>query len=703
MQVRCGWFVRVSLAAVILVATVAVTTGAVPVPAAGPDAPGAAPPASAQTWGVTGIDIASWQHPTGQPIDWGAVRRAGHAFAFIKATEGASSPGGGRYTNPWFAQDWVGAGAAGLYRGAYHYAQPTANPADAIGDARHFVRVTGTMNGALDLPPVFDLEEHNGLAPAQVAAWSSAWLGEVQRLTGRQPMIYTGPWFWDRYVNSAAFGGYPLWIASYGVSADTVARQIPRGWSSWTIWQWTSSGTVPGIVGPVDLNRFCCSLGTLAGLAAGSGQLAGNPFGNFEGATRLPGGSVEVGGWTIDPDTVAPIGVHVYADGRYVGQSVASVPRPDVGRAYPQYGDAHGFRATVSVPLTARQVCVYAINSGPGNLNPLLGCRTPRSDPLGVFGSATLVDDRQVRLRGWAVDPDSNNPVELHVYVNGRFRASVRADAPRPSVPAAYPGAGPNHGLDTQLRLREGSRTICVYAINVGPGTTNPNLGCRTVVVPGPSPLGNLEAAEALPGAVAVSGWAADPDAGGPVEVRFSVDGVAAGTTTTDAPRSDVTRSYAFATDPAFAATLSVVGSGPRTVCATAVNANAGESRSLGCRQVSLGANPIGNVDSATLAPGQVQVQGWALDPDTAGPIDVHVYVYDAGTPVDSAPTVANVVRFDVWQAYPAFGAFHGFDLTIAGLAPGERRVCAYAINVGPGSDNPLLGCRDVVITAPPA
>ena len=67
---------------------------------------------------LTGVDVASHQHPGGAPIDWVKVRAAGHSYALVKATEGTT------YTNPYFVDDWTGAGAAGLYRGAYHYARP---------------------------------------------------------------------------------------------------------------------------------------------------------------------------------------------------------------------------------------------------------------------------------------------------------------------------------------------------------------------------------------------------------------------------------------------------------------------------------------------------------------------------------------------------------------------------------------------------
>ena len=55
--------------------------------------------ASAADAVITGVDVASYQHPGGAAIDWGQVRSAGHRFAYVKASEGTS------YTNPYFAQD----------------------------------------------------------------------------------------------------------------------------------------------------------------------------------------------------------------------------------------------------------------------------------------------------------------------------------------------------------------------------------------------------------------------------------------------------------------------------------------------------------------------------------------------------------------------------------------------------------------------
>jgi hypothetical protein len=66
--------------------------------------------------------------------------------------------------------------------------------------------------------------------------------------------------------NSAAFTGYPLWIANYGVSAPTSLT-----WPTWTFWQYTSSGSVDGIPssGSTDVDQFHGDPQRLSDLALG--------------------------------------------------------------------------------------------------------------------------------------------------------------------------------------------------------------------------------------------------------------------------------------------------------------------------------------------------------------------------------------------------------------------------------------------------
>ena len=232
-------------------------------------------PSTASTAAITaagsgiflGPDVSSWQH-SGGAINWAAAAGASVSFAFIKATEGPA------YTNPYFAGDFAGAGNAGLYRGAYHFARPALPISTAADQARQFVAVTGVLHGALDLPPVLDLEASGGLGPADLANWTATWLSAVQQLTGRVPMIYASPNFWASALgNTTSLSGYPLWIARWTTASDPLP--LPGGWTSWLFWQYTSTGAVPGISGNVDLSRFCCSLAKLAEV---SGSPSGRPL-----------------------------------------------------------------------------------------------------------------------------------------------------------------------------------------------------------------------------------------------------------------------------------------------------------------------------------------------------------------------------------------------------------------------------------------
>lgn len=191
----------------------------------------------------TGVDVSSHQHS--RALNWAQAKADGVTFAYIKATEGTT------YTNPYFAGDWSATGSLGMYHGAYHYAHPSKGSAAA--QAAYFVKVAGLQRGSGVLPPVLDLEDTGGLGVRALCTWTMNWLQTVQQLTGRDPMIYVSPYFWQSHLgNSTAFHAYPLWVASYGVSQP----QVPGGWPTWSFWQSTSSGRINGIAGGVDIDHF---------------------------------------------------------------------------------------------------------------------------------------------------------------------------------------------------------------------------------------------------------------------------------------------------------------------------------------------------------------------------------------------------------------------------------------------------------------
>jgi GH25 family lysozyme M1 (1,4-beta-N-acetylmuramidase) len=204
-----------------------------------------------------GVDVSHWQGT----IAWSQVENAGVQFAFMKATEGTN------YTDTMLTRNWAATEQVGIYRGAYHFARPSVGSAPA--QARYFVSKVGSFKQPGVLPPVLDLEATGGLGPSALRTWVSTWLTTVEDLTGRTPILYFSPSFWESNMgNSAAFTRYPLWVAHYTTAS---APRVPGGWSTWTFWQRTSSGRVSGISGNVDMNRFNGSTAQLAKLAWTSG------------------------------------------------------------------------------------------------------------------------------------------------------------------------------------------------------------------------------------------------------------------------------------------------------------------------------------------------------------------------------------------------------------------------------------------------
>ena len=207
---------------------------------------------------VRGIDVASFQHPNGAAISWTSVARAGYKFAAVKTTEGDY------YVNPYAIGDIVAAMRAGLFATAYHFAIP--NITSGAFQAQFAVRGSRYAASGKALPLMLDIEydpytstdhtnECYGLSQSAMRSWISSFVSAARSLTGQYPIVYTTANWWDTCTGSStAFGADPMWVAAYGVSSPP----MPAGWKSYTFWQYSSGGTVPGVATPgsTDLSYF---------------------------------------------------------------------------------------------------------------------------------------------------------------------------------------------------------------------------------------------------------------------------------------------------------------------------------------------------------------------------------------------------------------------------------------------------------------
>lgn len=204
-----------------------------------------------------GIDVSRFQ----SHVNWPQVKQAGMSFAFARALDIA----GGTSGDSQFATNWAGIKAAGLRRGAYCFFRVNHDPAP---QAQLYLHLVGQMD-ADDLPPALDLEEggSQGFTAQQILAAAQVWLDTVQKALGKRPIVYTDQNTLTTFLkDSTALAGYPLWQAAYRATPP----HVPKGWSQWTFWQHSGTGSVAGIQGNVDLDYFNGSAADLDAFIHGS-------------------------------------------------------------------------------------------------------------------------------------------------------------------------------------------------------------------------------------------------------------------------------------------------------------------------------------------------------------------------------------------------------------------------------------------------
>jgi hypothetical protein len=300
-------------------------------------------------------------------------------------------------------------------------------------------------------------------------------------------------------------------------------------------------------------------------------------------------------------------------------------------------------------------------------------------------------------VTGWAADSTTTSSTKVTVTVDGKTASTLTASGSRPDVAKAYPAIGKLHGFSSTIQVAAGSHDVCVlgYAAN---GTDSKSIACSTVTVASGSPVGSSDSIAAVPGGVAVRGWALDPETTSPIKVQVAIDGKTASTLTASVTRADVAKIYpASGAAHGYSSTLAVTP-GTHSVCVTAINVGVGSNTPLGsCVTVRApGDNPIGSLDKATTTPTSVTLSGWALDGDTTGSIHVDVYVDGAAHRL-----TANATRSDIAKLYPSYGAAHGYSVTYK-LPAGKHTIRVYAINSGVGGNTTLWNSSVTIVDAAP-
>ena len=192
-----------------------------------------------------GVDVSAYQGD----IDWAKVKQSGIDFAIIRL--GYRGYESGKLVEDKYARENLKeAKEAGLRVGAYFFSQALSIK-ETDQEIEYMLEILGDTK--LDMPIVLDWEIP--ASNARTAKMDARTLTDIQRhfcgqmrSKGYSPMIYFN---WHQSENLyylSELEDYPFWLALY-------QDRMTYPWRV-EMWQWTASGTVPGIAGDVDINVY---------------------------------------------------------------------------------------------------------------------------------------------------------------------------------------------------------------------------------------------------------------------------------------------------------------------------------------------------------------------------------------------------------------------------------------------------------------
>ena len=187
------------------------------------------------------LDVSRWQGS----IDWDAVKRSGLISGVMIRAMGnsrarkASKP----YIDPYFARNYAECARLGLPVGGYYY---TCAVTQRQTEEELAALKTALRGKTFQLPLAIDVEDPRlrSLAPAKLSALVAEAAAQLEAW-GLYAMVYTYTNFADTALDMAALAAYDLWIADYRGKRPTRRHGM---------WQYTSSGKIPGIATGADLS-----------------------------------------------------------------------------------------------------------------------------------------------------------------------------------------------------------------------------------------------------------------------------------------------------------------------------------------------------------------------------------------------------------------------------------------------------------------
>ena len=188
-----------------------------------------------------GVDVSVFQGD----IDWEQVKAAGYEFAILRIGYRGYGEDGTLNADEKFEQNLKNARKAGMDVGVYFFSQ-------AVNEEEADFVLEHLKGQELQMPVVYDpehiLEDEartDGVTGEQFTQNAKVFCKAIEE-AGYDAMIYSNM-LWEAYeLDLEKLSDYPVWYADY--------EELPQTPYRFSMWQYSSTGSVPGIDGNVDLD-----------------------------------------------------------------------------------------------------------------------------------------------------------------------------------------------------------------------------------------------------------------------------------------------------------------------------------------------------------------------------------------------------------------------------------------------------------------
>lgn len=192
------------------------------------------------------LDISQWQGKI-KMEGWQAIKGAGYKGVMLRACGNSADYNPSKaYIDKTFENNYTNAKAAGLDIGVYYFTKATS---EAEADKELAVLRQALRGKELTMPVAVDLESSHliGMPYGDLSNLAAYHLEQIEKMEF-YAQLYTYTSFANAHLDMARLAGrWDVWLADY-------TGKAPKVRFKYNAHQHTSSGSVPGINGPVDLD-----------------------------------------------------------------------------------------------------------------------------------------------------------------------------------------------------------------------------------------------------------------------------------------------------------------------------------------------------------------------------------------------------------------------------------------------------------------